>query len=442
MRIFFVLLATLSMTALFADYTAEFQSELNPMQIGPSSDNWAGDYFAVHNTGDSDTFTLTTVVDSGPENCGVMFCDDQGSCYPGSHSFNLTAGATFNYHADVYCPTVGQIDYHFALTSTHITTPINLYFRYITDDVQVLVVDEDGVGEYASYYTDAIQTAGVTCGVWNRDWSPLTDEALASFDTFVWETGRVENAIGNEDATAMISMLDGGKHVFLAGQRIARDLAGSDPDFLHDYLHCTNGVSDSGVNDMVGLAGDPVTNGMTLVLNGTDCANNQTDRGVIEPRDAFASAMLNYSTGTCGALRIMHQGLTQAIFLDFGLEGVNTAFTRTHLMNRSLYWFGFTVGNEDHSAAPTPDGVALRNYPNPFNPVTTIAWSKPANGRPVDLTIYNLRGESVRTIAGLTTDSYQWNGTDDQGRKLASGTYFFRLKGGVETPTKKMVLLK
>ena len=85
------------------------------------------------------------------------------------------------------------------------------------------------------------------------------------------------------------------------------------------------------------------------------------------------------------------------------------------------------------------------NYPNPFNPVTKIAYSisKPTN---VTLEIYNLKGQKVITLVNgyQTPKNYTviWNGKDYNGKAVGSGVYFYRLKAGKYTATKKMIMMK
>ncbi len=100
--------------------------------------------------------------------------------------------------------------------------------------------------------------------------------------------------------------------------------------------------------------------------------------------------------------------------------------------------------NEDEVLNPA--GIVLKgNYPNPFNPETTISFTmdKPA---PATLTIYNQKGQAVRTfdlpIASKGNNSLVWNGCDDSGLSVSSGIYYFRLKSGTYSSTKKMVLMK
>jgi hypothetical protein len=85
------------------------------------------------------------------------------------------------------------------------------------------------------------------------------------------------------------------------------------------------------------------------------------------------------------------------------------------------------------------------NYPNPFNPVTTISFSLPQPQR-AELLIYNTRGQLVRTLlkGDLSAGEHTavWNGTDDTGNAAGSGIYFYRLVTKTQMLSEKMVLLK
>ena len=86
-----------------------------------------------------------------------------------------------------------------------------------------------------------------------------------------------------------------------------------------------------------------------------------------------------------------------------------------------------------------------QNYPNPFNPETRIDYQIFSSGY-TTLTIFNIRGENVKTIFKGTTSignySIFWDGTDDFGKLLPSGHYFCQLKNNEIIDTKKMVFLK
>ncbi|UCB52992.1 MAG: T9SS type A sorting domain-containing protein, partial [Candidatus Zixiibacteriota bacterium] len=85
------------------------------------------------------------------------------------------------------------------------------------------------------------------------------------------------------------------------------------------------------------------------------------------------------------------------------------------------------------------------NYPNPFNPVTNIAYYLPGDAR-VKLTIYNLRGEKVCELVNKFQNrgwkEVPWDGKNSQGKKVASGVYFCKLQTSERSEIIRMVLLK
>ncbi|GAB4372740.1 MAG: hypothetical protein Kow0042_16230 [Calditrichia bacterium] len=94
----------------------------------------------------------------------------------------------------------------------------------------------------------------------------------------------------------------------------------------------------------------------------------------------------------------------------------------------------------------TPTAFSLeQNYPNPFNPVTTIRYQL-STASLVELTIYNLNGQKVRTLVNERKPAgnyqIQWDGRDDSGRQVASGVYLYRIRAGAFSQTKKMILMK
>jgi choline dehydrogenase-like flavoprotein len=103
-----------------------------------------------------------------------------------------------------------------------------------------------------------------------------------------------------------------------------------------------------------------------------------------------------------------------------------------------------TVTGDDIPAVP--DAYALyQNAPNPFNPVTTIFYDLPERSH-VRLDIFNVKGELIRTL--LDSDmpagsrSVTWKGTDNSGRAVVSGIYFYRFRAADFTRSRKMILLR
>ncbi|MCU0645295.1 MAG: T9SS type A sorting domain-containing protein, partial [bacterium] len=86
-----------------------------------------------------------------------------------------------------------------------------------------------------------------------------------------------------------------------------------------------------------------------------------------------------------------------------------------------------------------------QNYPNPFNPTTTISY-RIGKRQLVELTIYNIMGQKIRTLVSDFKNAgqyfIQWDGRNDKGAQVTSGVYFYSLQAGDFIKTNKMVLLR
>lgn len=99
----------------------------------------------------------------------------------------------------------------------------------------------------------------------------------------------------------------------------------------------------------------------------------------------------------------------------------------------------------DSSSRHNEDELSLSNHPNPFNPTTSISFNLPEASN-VELTVFNVLGQEVRALmngfVAAGEHQVEWNGTDDQGQRVASGIYLYRLKAAEISITKKMLLIK
>ncbi len=104
-----------------------------------------------------------------------------------------------------------------------------------------------------------------------------------------------------------------------------------------------------------------------------------------------------------------------------------------------------TIVSIDEARGIPTSFVLDQNYPNPFNPSTQITFGLPATSHVV-LEIYNVLGKRVRTLvsetlpAGYITTS--WDGMDQNGDQVASGTYVYRMRTPTESYSKKMLLMR
>ena len=98
----------------------------------------------------------------------------------------------------------------------------------------------------------------------------------------------------------------------------------------------------------------------------------------------------------------------------------------------------------DHTNFPL-NYELYQNYPNPFNPTTTISFYLPHPSQ-IRLNIYNISGQLVNSLVDNFFDSGNqeivWNGTDNNGTKVASGIYFYKLYTDEISLTRRMLLLK
>lgn len=99
---------------------------------------------------------------------------------------------------------------------------------------------------------------------------------------------------------------------------------------------------------------------------------------------------------------------------------------------------------DDQPMAPKSFSLG-QNFPNPFNPSTTIRYSLPRAGN-ATIKIFNIQGQLVRTLVDGHVDAghheVTWNGTNQENETAASGVYFYRLETGTFSETRKMMLIK
>ena len=100
--------------------------------------------------------------------------------------------------------------------------------------------------------------------------------------------------------------------------------------------------------------------------------------------------------------------------------------------------------SDDPTVSPVTN-MLNQNYPNPFNPETTITFDMPKTAN-ANLSVYNVKGQLVKTlhngIANFGKNTVVWNGTDNNGNKVTSGLYFYRLSTEGKVETRKMMLMK
>ena len=366
------------------------------------------------------------------------------SAYVDISAFNVDGGAT------------ASLTFRSRGDPTHVET---VRVALITDGTDLLIVDGDGGNSYESYYSDAVPEV-YTWGVWDIALEPVTATDLSTFDFCFWLTGERVPALTAEDMTALEGYLDGGGRLFISGQDIGRDVGGT--AFYSDYLHAALLADSSGNTVVEGIDGEPISDGLTLNISGGDGADNQSSPSVVAPRSDGAVAYPTfYYGGTQDAAAVSSvwfpalpdSGVSVRVsYFAFGFEGINSQSDRNTVAQRVIEWLkSSTVGIDCDCGKPLegpalPGAVVLhQNYPNPFNPTTTIAFSI-AERAPATLAIYDLRGRRVRTLmngeAAAGEHRLVWDGRDEHGARVGSGSYIYRLVVDGNTVTRRMVVVK
>jgi len=134
-----------------------------------------------------------------------------------------------------------------------------------------------------------------------------------------------------------------------------------------------------------------------------------------------------------------------AKYMEVRLHAYNQFVGTVYFDDLNIRVAGTTTGLAQSGNGPKTFELA-NNYPNPFNPSTTIQFGVPQTAQ-VSLVIYNVLGQKVRTLVDNEQRasgrySVVWDGRDNGGNTVGSGMYFYRLETGQVALVKKMLLLK
>ena len=267
---------------------------------------------------------------------------------------------------------------------------------------------------------------------------------LADYDAVIWFTGDEGPdgvTIDSLEQDLIETYLQGGGNLCISGTRIAWDLdpegniyaTPSDEAFLHDFLKVDFATL---VESPAAVAYTPDSFFMweftiTDLPYAPDSLNGVTPWNGGHEDALFlndSSAAVSYS-GQFGGSNLT----AKMIFLGFPLELVDDAGGGQYTMEGVLnYFFLFTGIEYDPTAnSGLPREFSLsRNFPNPFNPSTSVRFALPLPSE-VNLTIFNALGQRVKTLMNerRAAGSYtvQWDGHNEAGLAVPSGVYFLKM---------------
>jgi hypothetical protein len=91
------------------------------------------------------------------------------------------------------------------------------------------------------------------------------------------------------------------------------------------------------------------------------------------------------------------------------------------------------------------DFTLEQNFPNPFNPVTTIRYTV-SDQQQINISVYDMRGNLVKNLLNSIqwpgVKMVQWDATDNYGAAVSAGVYLYKIQAGTFSETKKMIFIK
>ena len=136
----------------------------------------------------------------------------------------------------------------------------------------------------------------------------------------------------------------------------------------------------------------------------------------------------------------------RSVYCGFPFYHLATADGQS-LVNSVLTFFGEVANDVPAGVGGSVRAISLsQNRPNPFVKQTEIRFAVPGHHADIDLTVFDLAGRRVKTLVSERMHggrhSVLWDGSNDGGRRVASGIYFYRLQSEDRTLTKKLVVLR
>lgn len=283
------------------------------------------------------------------------------------------------------------------------------------------------------------------------------DVDLNEYQGVYWILGdesTVDETFSTVEQNLVREYLKNGGQLFVSGSEIAWDLdnegGASDKSFFLNYLRADYKLDNAGSHEVIGADGG-IFDGLPFEFDdGSGGIYEEDYPDAIDPK-MNAIACLNYSNGyTAG---IQYEGIFpdgtvsgKLVYIGFPWEIITDDMQKKIMLQKISEWFGFTCEDVEPEITVIPDKPFLsRGYPNPFNDLVNFQLLLP-DAVDFNVQVYNSLGQKVRTIAYPVTlkNKYKliWNGTNDQGRKVASGCYFFQVVLEHRVLTEKIVFLK
>lgn len=382
-----------------------------------------------------------------PDSWSIGYCDST-QCYFGESNQSMPAGTIDWYKPEGFPYESGSGTLRFDVNAN--TLPmINCDYQLVTDDIQILVIDDDGIQNRQSIYRTDLPFTQKLYGIidptiWDMELIDFND-----FDITIWSAQSSYSLMPSDNLPDLQSAVESGKYLIMTGQSIGWMLSSDNSvyknentlSFYHNVLNADNFTSEA-YTSVVGT-NSPIGHGLNLSLltGDNEFAQNTPERILFTAGEGktalFKAGSSNDITGLSSQL-----GFGNIVFLSYGLEGVTDPILRRAIINRSLNWFGIPSANDD--SIIIPQALKAGIYPNPVRSSAEIKISSNDN-QTKSIEIFNVKGQKINQIVSDNKSDHQtirWNGKDSKGNAVANGIYFFKIQSGQQTLTKKAIVVK
>lgn len=313
---------------------------------------------------------------------------------------------------------------------------------------EILIVDGfdrfGGSGSWSSPVHDFAARSGEALNIRDIAYESCANEAvingdvdLKDYDLVWWILGdesTVDETFNSVEQDSVESYLDAGGKFFVSGSEIGWDLdnkgTSADKAFIRNYLKAAYAADDAGNYTVNGAAGS-VFEGLSLRYSddGSETGTFEEDYPDVLTTINGSGIALKYGNSQTAAVTFDGNAPNGTVpcklmVMGFPFETITTAFSKEELAGFVLRFMGYDV--ELSAEEVVPHAFELyHNYPNPFNPYTTIAYrlEHPAY---VEMEIFDLQGKSVYRHAGEKQSAGRHEIRFD-GTNLPSGVYVYRL---------------
>lgn len=312
----------------------------------------------------------------------------------------------------------------------------------------ILLYDDSDNDDAFTIYYDAMVELG-----WIFDWYqssstsfPMLDDHELAMEDYGWTlyaSGENESTLDEAEQSLLTDYVNAGHGLVFTSQYADQDIAGT--DFFANVLEAVVGEQVNETHRSAFGVEGAFTEGEMMILQGAGGANNQNlpITEILPADDGETIYLDNNQEFSIG----IHNGYDEdgrVAYLNFALEAASglggTVSHSDALLTLGDYLFGVTVSPDADLARPSNHQLG-EAWPNPFNPVTQIAFNLAAPGM-AELKVFNVLGQEVATLASAELAAGRHQRSFDA-TLLPSGLYLAQLRvDGAPVDVKKLMLVR